>query len=354
MKPARIILMNKDLSKTSSYYYDLPSELIAQYPLDKRSESRLLVVDKNTGRIEHQIFQEIWNYLRDGDVLVVNTTRVIPARLFGKKDTGAEVEIFLLNEQEEHIWECLVKPGRRLKPGAKVMISDALQAEILSYGEEGSRIIKFHYQGDFFNILQSEGKVPLPPYITRKATEKDKLTYQTVYADNPGSVAAPTAGLHFTDQLLTDLKQKGVIITEVDLNVGLGTFRPVKNKNIQDHAMHREFCTISGETAEIINQAKEEGRRIISVGTTSTRTLESFADHGIVSSGSHYTDIFIYPGGRDIQVIDGLITNFHLPESTLLMLVSTFAGYEYIMKAYAAAIENRYRFFSYGDAMLII
>ena len=346
--------MTKDLSKKSSYYYELPPELIAQYPVEKRSESRLLVVDKTTGRIEHHIFHEIEHYLKAGDVLVINKTRVIPARLHGNKDTGAEVEILLLNQQQDNVWECLVKPGRRLKPGSKVIINEALQAEILSYGEEGSRIIEFDYQGDFFDILQKVGKVPLPPYITREATEKDKLTYQTVYAEIPGSVAAPTAGLHFTYNLLTRLRHKGVIITEVDLNVGLGTFRPVKNDNIQDHIMHSEYCHIDEVTAQIVNKAKAEGRRIISVGTTSTRTLESFAENGIVSKGAHFTDIFIYPGGRNIQIIDGLLTNFHLPESTLLMLVSSFAGYENIMNAYQTAIENKYRFFSYGDAMLII
>jgi S-adenosylmethionine:tRNA ribosyltransferase-isomerase len=346
--------MYKDLSKKSSYHYDLPPELIAQYPLDVRSESRLLVLDKATGEIEHHIFHEIEKYLNAGDVLVINNTRVIPARLHGRKDTGAEVEILLLNQKNDQEWECLVRPGRRLKPGSKVRIADELRAEILAYGEDGSRIVRFQFEGDFFTLLQKVGKVPLPPYINREATDKDKQTYQTVYAQTPGSVAAPTAGLHFTQSLLDKLVSKGVIITEVDLNVGLGTFRPVKNDNICDHIMHSEFCSISDETAAIINQAKAEKRRVISVGTTSTRTMESFAEQGKVMSGSHYTDIFIYPGGREIQIIDGLLTNFHLPESTLLMLVSSFAGYQNMMNAYHEAIENHYRFFSYGDAMLII
>ncbi|MCF7911825.1 MAG: tRNA preQ1(34) S-adenosylmethionine ribosyltransferase-isomerase QueA [Candidatus Cloacimonetes bacterium] len=346
--------MNKDLSKKSSYYYDLPANLIAQHPLEVRSESRLLVLEKSSGKVEHHIFHEIEQYLAKGDVLVVNNTRVIPARLHGKKDSGANVEILLLNQKNAQDWECLVRPGKKLKPGSRVTITESLEAEVLSYGEDGSRIVKFKFEGDFFALLQKVGKIPLPPYINRPATEKDKQTYQTVYAQSPGSVAAPTAGLHFTRDLLDKLTGKGVIITEVDLNVGLGTFRPVKNDNISDHVMHREFCSISSETAAIINQAKAENRRVISVGTTSTRTMESFAEQGKVKSGSHFTDIFIYPGSREIQIIDGLLTNFHLPESTLLMLVSAFAGYQNTMQAYQEAIKNNYRFFSYGDAMLIL
>ncbi len=346
--------MNKALSDRISYNYNLPAELIAQYPLENRSESRLLVLNRQSGEIEHRIFHEIENYLRAGDVLVLNKTRVIPARLKGRKSTGAEIEILLLNQLNETEWECLVKPGRRLKPGDRIYISENLSAEIMAFGEEGSRIVRFEYEGDFFLILQIIGKVPLPPYIAREATERDKETYQTVYAQVPGSVAAPTAGLHFTHLLLGKLKNAGVIITEVYLNVGLGTFRPVKSEKIQDHRMHSEFCQISENVARIINQAKAENRRIICVGTTSTRTLESFAENGYVANGAHYTDIFIYPEGRKLQIIDGLLTNFHLPESTLLMLVSAFAGYDNIMRAYQVAISQKYRFFSYGDAMLII
>ncbi len=346
--------MTKALCNTSSYHYDLPKELIAQYPLDNRSESRLLILNRRSGEIEHRIFHEIEHYFQAGDVLVLNKTRVIPARLKGRKTTGAEIELLLLNQQNETEWECLVKPGRRLKPGDRIFICDLLSAEIMAFGEEGSRIVRFEYEGDFFEILQNAGIMPLPPYITREATERDKETYQTVYAQVPGSVAAPTAGLHFTNQVLEKLRSNGIIITDVELNVGLGTFRPVKSEKIQDHRMHSEFCLISEETAMTINQAKTDNRRVICVGTTSTRTVESFAENGHVMSGAHYTDIFIYPEGRKLQIIDGLLTNFHLPGSTLLMLVSAFAGYGNIMKAYQEAISLKYRFFSYGDAMLII
>ncbi len=328
--------------------------MIAQYPLEKRSESKLLVLDRSTGIIEHCTFYDIRKYLRKDDVMVINKTRVIAARLFGKKTTGAVVEIFLLNQKSETCWECLVKPGRRLKPGSRVKISDKLQAEVISNAEDGARIIRFQYKGDFFEILDSIGKMPLPPYIHREATEHDKITYQTVYAASPGSVAAPTAGLHFTSELLQEIAEMGVIIAQVELNVGLGTFRPVKAENISEHVMHSEYCSISEEVAEVINKAKAEKRRVISVGTTSTRTLESFAEGGRVRSGSHHTDLFIYPGGRKFEIIDVLLTNFHLPESTLLMLVSSFASYENTMRAYESAIRNNYRFFSYGDAMLII
>ena len=260
----------------------------------------------------------------------------------------------MLNQKEEAVWECLVRPGRRLKPGSTIDIAENFKAEIIDYAPEGARIVRFEYEGDFFSILEKIGKIPLPPYITREATEKDKETYQTVYADSPGSVAAPTAGLHFTDILMQTLREKGVIFAEVELNVGLGTFRPVKSDDIKAHVMHSEYCQITSENALLINQAKEENRRVIAVGTTSTRTLESFAENGRVKSGAHFTDIFIYPGGRKIQIIDGLITNFHLPESTLLMLVSSFAGYDNTMNAYHHAVKEKYRFFSYGDAMLII
>ena len=344
----------KDLTRKDSYFYELPNDLIAQYPVDKRSDSRMLVLARKDGDLYHKIFHDIAQYLVKGDLLVINHTRVIPARLYGKKSTGAKVEIFLLNQKEETVWECLVRPGRRLKPGSIIDIAENFKAEIIDYAPEGARIVRFEYEGDFFAILEKIGKIPLPPYITREATERDKETYQTVYADSPGSVAAPTAGLHFTDVLMQTLRDKGIIFAEVELNVGLGTFRPVKSDDIKDHVMHSEYCQITSENALLINQAKEEKRRVIAVGTTSTRTLESFAENGRVKSGAHFTDIFIYPGGREIQIIDGLITNFHLPESTLLMLVSSFAGYENTMNAYYHAVKERYRFFSYGDAMLII
>ena len=346
--------MKQDLSKRSSYFYHLPAKMIAQFPLAERSESRLLVLDKKLKAITHRKFSDIIEYFHQGDVLVLNETRVIPARLYGRKNTGAEVEIFLLDQIDHKNWECLVKPGRRLKPGSKVDICEELKAEIIDYSEEGGRIVHFDFHGEFFELLQKYGKVPLPPYINRDANDKDKETYQTVYAKIPGSVAAPTAGLHFTKKLLDKIRDKGITITSVQLNVGLGTFRPVQSENITDHKMHSEFCSINSKVAVLINQAKKEKRRIISVGTTSTRTLESFAENGKLRSGSHYTDIFIYPGGRKFEIVDCLITNFHLPESTLLMLVSALAGYENIMKAYQEAIAKDYRFFSYGDAMLII
>ncbi|MCF7918437.1 MAG: tRNA preQ1(34) S-adenosylmethionine ribosyltransferase-isomerase QueA [Candidatus Cloacimonetes bacterium] len=346
--------MEPDLRNKAAYLYELPQELIAQYPVNRRSDSRLLVMQRSDGRIEHRIFHDIEEYLVRGDLLVLNRTRVIPARLQGRKTTGAQVEILLLNQLEDGVWECLVRPGKRLKTGSRILLSENFNAQVIDYAEEGARIIRFEYSGDFFSILEQFGKIPLPPYITRAATEKDKETYQTVYASQPGSVAAPTAGLHFTHELLKRLKIKGIELAEVDLNVGLGTFRPVKTADITQHVMHQEFCQITEGNAEIINRAKDEKRRVIAVGTTSTRTLESFAEEGRVKAGAHFTDIFIYPGGRKIQIIDGLLTNFHLPESTLLMLVSSFAGYHNTMKAYEQAVAERYRFFSYGDAMLII
>lgn len=341
------------MKKKSSYYYELPSELVAQYPVANRSESRLLKLDRNSGRISHHKFSEIIKLLRPGDVLVLNKTKVIPARLIGHKPTGAEVEVFLLNQLEDEIWECLVKPGRRLQVGAQITFSKEFSAEIIAHAESGGRIVKFFWQGDFWQHLDKLGKMPLPPYIKRESSEKDKETYQTVYARDRGSVAAPTAGLHFTSDLLQLIENKGIEILEVVLRVGLGTFRPVKTENITEHKMHSEFCQISRETADRINKAKRENRRIIAVGTTTTRTLESFAQDGLVGFGSHWTDIFIYPGKR-IQIIDGLITNFHMPESTLMMLVSAFAGYDNIMNAYEIAVKERYRFFSYGDAMVIL
>ncbi len=338
---------------TSSYFYNLPQELIAQYPKDKRSESLLLKLDRTTGKISHHKFSEIINSLKPNDVLVLNKTKVIPARLFGTKPTGAKVEVFLLNRITDKIWECLVKPGKRLRVGTRINFSDNFSGKIIDYADEGGRIVQFEWQGDFWNVLENFGKMPLPPYIKREAIEKDKETYQTIYAEDRGSVAAPTAGLHFTLELMQKIRGKGIEILEVILHIGLGTFRPVKTDKIQEHKMHSEHCQITKDVAEKINKAKDEGRRIISVGTTTTRTLESFANDGKLCFGSHWTDIFIYPG-KKIQIIDGLITNFHMPESTLLMLVSAFAGYENIIKAYKIAVAKKYRFFSYGDAMLIL
>jgi len=345
--------MKDHLARRSSYNYELPEELIAQYPVAERSTSRLLYLDKNKGDIEHKVFTDIIDYLRPDDVLVVNRTRVIPARLFGKKETGAQVEVLLLDQKNENTWECLVRPGRRLKPGSEIFFSDQLKALVTDYSEDGSRLIKFLYSGNFWDILENTGNMPLPPYIHRAAEPSDKKTYQTVYAQERGSVAAPTAGLHFTPEILENIKEMGIEILEVILRVGLGTFRPVKSENIIDHKMHSEYCEISEDTAAKINKAKAENRRIIAVGTTTTRTLESFATDEILKSGSHWTEIFIYPG-KKLQIIDGLLTNFHMPESTLMMLVSAFAGYENIMNAYKIAVAERYRFFSYGDAMLIL
>ncbi|MCK4653013.1 MAG: tRNA preQ1(34) S-adenosylmethionine ribosyltransferase-isomerase QueA [Candidatus Cloacimonetes bacterium] len=341
------------LTKKSSYWYHLPPELIAQYPKDKRSTSRLLSLNKNTGAISHHKFTDILELLKPSDVLLLNRTKVIPARLFGRKSTGAKVEVFLLNQKSDKIWECLVKPGKRLRVGSEVEFSDNLSGKIIEHTEDGERLVEFDWQGDFWKILEKTGKTPLPPYIKRESIEKDKETYQTVYAQERGSVAAPTAGLHFTNELLNKLQQKGIEILEVLLHVGLGTFQVVKTEDIQNHKMHSEFCRITEETAKKINIAKSQGRRIIAVGTTTTRTLESFAKNGKLSSGSHWTDIFIYPG-KKIQIVDGLITNFHLPHSTLLMLVSAFAGYENIKKVYKIAVEEKYRFYSYGDAMVIL
>ncbi|MCD4796209.1 MAG: tRNA preQ1(34) S-adenosylmethionine ribosyltransferase-isomerase QueA [Candidatus Cloacimonetes bacterium] len=346
-------MQKTSLTKKSSYWYQLPPELIAQYPKDKRSTSRLLYLNKNTGDISHHKFTDILELLNPSDVLVLNRTKVIPARLLGKKTTGAKVEVFLLNQKSDKTWECLVKPGRRLKVGTEVEFSDSLKGKIIDRTEDGERLVEFDWEGDFWKILEKVGKTPLPPYIKRESIEKDKETYQTVYARERGSVAAPTAGLHFTKELLDKIEQKGIEIIEVLLHVGLGTFQMVKTENIAEHRMHSEFCRITEETAEKINKAKSQGRRIVAVGTTSIRTLESFAENGKIKPGAHWTDIFIYPG-KKLQIVDGLITNFHLPYSTLLMLVSTLAGYENIMNAYQVAIREKYRFFSYGDAMLIL
>ena len=340
--------------KTSDYAFDLPQELIAQDPLTDRSASRLLVLDRRTGKTEHRGFRDILQYLRPGDCLVLNDTRVIPARLLGgKEDTKAAVEILLLKRREKDVWEALVRPGKKLRPGARVTFGDGrLRAEILDVVEEGNRLVQFSYEGIWEEVLDSLGEMPLPPYITHKLQDKNR--YQTVYARYEGSAAAPTAGLHFTQELLAQVEEMGVELAYVTLHVGLGTFRPVKVDNVKEHHMHSEFYRITKEAAERINRAKENGHRVICVGTTSCRTVESAADeNGRLSACSGNTDIFIYPGYR-FQVLDGLITNFHLPESTLVMLVSALAGREQVLSAYREAIRERYRFFSFGDAMLIL
>lgn len=335
------------------YDYDLPEELIAQDPLEDRSSSRLMVLDRQTGDVEHRHFTDILEYLHPGDCLVINNTKVIPARLFGvKEDTQAKIEVLLLKRKENDIWETLVKPGKKAKPGTKLVFGNGLlTAEVVDVVEEGNRLIQFHYDGIFEEILDQLGQMPLPPYITHQL--KDKNRYQTVYAKYDGSAAAPTAGLHFTKELLQKVKDMGVDIAEVTLHVGLGTFRPVKVENVLDHHMHSEFYMVSQEAADKINRAKESGHRVIAVGTTSTRTLEAAADeNGRLHETSGWTEIFIYPGYQ-FKVIDALITNFHLPQSTLVMLVSALAGREHVLHAYEIAVKERYRFFSFGDAMLI-
>lgn len=339
--------------KTSDFYFDLPQELIAQDPLEDRSSSRLLVLDKHTGAMEHHIFKDIIDYLHPGDCLVINDTKVIPARLYGSKiGTDAKIEILLLKRKENDVWETLVKPGKKAKPGTKISFGDGLlTGEVIDVLEEGNRLIRFSYKGIFEEILDKLGQMPLPPYITHQL--KDKNRYQTVYAKHDGSAAAPTAGLHFTPELLSAIEAKGVKIAHVTLHVGLGTFRPVKVEDVTKHHMHSEFYIVEESQAALINSTKDAGGRVISVGTTSCRTLESAAnEHGRVKAGSGWTDIFIYPG-YTFKVIDCLITNFHLPESTLLMLVSALAGKEHILKAYETAVQERYRFFSFGDAMFI-
>lgn len=339
--------------KTSDFYYDLPQELIAQDPLEDRSSSRLLHLSMKDGSVEHRHFTDILDYLKKGDCLVVNDTRVIPARLYGhKEETGALIEILLLKRKENDIWECLVKPGKKARPGAKIIFGDGiLKGEIIDVVEEGNRLIQFQYEGIFEEILDQLGEMPLPPYITHKLEDKNR--YQTVYAKNDGSAAAPTAGLHFTQDLLQKVQEKGVKIAHVTLHVGLGTFRPVKVDDVENHHMHSEFYVVEEDQAKLINDTKKQGGRVISVGTTSCRTLESATDEdGVLRPGSGWTEIFIYPGYR-FKMIDGLITNFHLPESTLMMLVSALAGKDRIMAAYEEAVKERYRFFSFGDAMFI-
>ena len=339
--------------KVSDFDYELPEELIAQTPIEKRDESRLMVLDREKQTIEHRKFKNIIEYLKPGDVLVRNNTKVIPARIYGKKETGANVEFLLLHNIEGDIWECIVRPGNKLHIGTKVIFGDGLlKAEILDIMEGGTRKVKFYYNGIFNEILDKIGLMPLPPYIHEELKEKDR--YQTVYAKYEGSAAAPTAGLHFTEELFEALRKKGIEIANVTLHVGIGTFRPVKEETVEEHKMHTEHFYIKKEDVEKINNAKKEGRRVIAVGTTSCRVLESIADeNGFVKETEEDTGIFIYPGYK-FKCIDGLITNFHLPQSTLLMLVSALAGKEYIMKAYKEAVKEKYRFFSFGDAMLII
>lgn len=344
--------MEQQLLK-SDFYFDLPEELIAQDPLEDRSSSRLLVLDKSTDGVEHHIFRDIVGYLKEGDCLVLNNTKVIPARLMGEREgTGAGIEVLLLKRKENDVWETLVKPGKKAKPGTKIIFGEGLLVgEVIEVVEEGNRLIKFSYEGIFEEILDKLGQMPLPPYITHQLQDKNR--YQTVYAKHEGSAAAPTAGLHFTTALLEEIKAKGVEVAYVTLHVGLGTFRPVKVDNVLEHHMHSEFYMIEKEEADKINRAKAAGHRVISVGTTSCRTLESATgDDGILKATSGWTDIFIYPGYK-FKMIDALITNFHLPESTLLMLVSALAGKDKVMKAYEEAIAERYRFFSFGDAMFI-
>ena len=341
--------------RLEDYYYDLPQELIAQDPLLDRAASRLMLVNRQNGEVQHKVFHDIIDYLKEGDCLVLNNTKVIPARLMGvKEDTGAAIEVLLLKRVEnmENTWETLVKPGKKAKPGARISFGDGLLiGEVVDVVEEGNRLIQFTFEGIFEEILDQLGQMPLPPYITHKLEDKNR--YQTVYAKYNGSAAAPTAGLHFTDELLQKIQAKGVKIAYVTLHVGLGTFRPVKVENILEHHMHSEFYQIAEEDAKIINEAKANGNRVISVGTTSTRTLESVADeNGLVKACSGWTQIFIYPG-YTFKCVDALITNFHLPESTLLMLVSAFSSREQILEVYKKAVEERYRFFSFGDAMFL-
>ena len=339
---------------TSDFYYDLPQELIAQDPLEDRSSSRLLILDKETGKTEHHVFREIVNYLEPGDCLVINDTKVIPARLIGaKEETGAKIEVLLLKRGSGDVWETLVKPGRKAKPGTRISFGDGLLVgEVVDIVDEGNRLIHFEYDGIFEEILDQLGQMPLPPYITHQLKDKDR--YNTVYATHSGSAAAPTAGLHFTPELLKTLDDKGSAIARVTLHVGLGTFRPVKVDDVENHHMHSEFYMIDEEAAEKINRAKDSGKRVICVGTTSCRTIESAADEtGHLKACSGWTEIFIYPGYQ-FKILDALITNFHLPESTLIMLVSALAGREHVLAAYEEAVRERYRFFSFGDAMFIV
>lgn len=334
----------------TDFDYDLPQELIAQHPMEPRDHSRLLVVDKKTGEIEHKHFYDLVNYLKPGDVLVFNDTRVIPARLHGTKDTGAHVEVFLLTRRDATDWEVLVRPGKKLQVGAKINFSDELSCEVIEHTDFGGRVVRFKYDGIFEEILDRLGETPLPPYIT--APLEDKERYQTVYNRERGSAAAPTAGLHFTKELMQKIKEIGCEEVFVTLHVGLGTFRPVSEAKIEDHKMHKEFYTVSQEAADAVNKAKAEDRRIIAVGTTAVRTLEAAGADGQLHAGSSWTNIFIYPGYK-FRLVDDLVTNFHLPQSTLLMLVSTLSTREIMLQTYKKAVEEKYRFFSFGDAMFI-
>lgn len=338
--------------KTHDFYYDLPQELIAQTPLEQRDASRLMVLNRQTGEISHRHFHDILDYLNPGDCLVMNDSRVLPARLLGHRPTGGMAEVLLLRDLGNKCWECLVKPGRKLQPGSTVIFVDGeLTATVRDVQEDGNRVVEFHYEGIFLEILERLGKMPLPPYI--KAELADQERYQTVYSREVGSAAAPTAGLHFTKELLEEIRAKGVKTAFVTLHVGLGTFRPVKAEEITEHHMHSELCMMSAETADILNETRKNGGRIVCVGTTSCRTLESLVgEDGTFCAASRWTDIFIYPGYR-FRAMDALITNFHLPESTLVMLVSAFAGREHVLHAYEEAVKERYRFFSFGDAMFI-
>jgi len=339
--------------KVKDFYFDLPEELIAQVPILDRSSSKLMVLDKETGEVSHKIFKDIIDYLNPGDCLVLNDTRVMPARLYGAKEgSGGKMEFLLLNRHEDDIWETLVKPGKRGKVGAEFVFGNGeLKAEVVEVLENGNRKVKFHYEGIFEEVLDRLGEMPLPPYIEEKLEDRER--YQTVYSKEVGSAAAPTAGLHFTEELLQTIKKKGINIAFVTLHVGLGTFRPVKAEEIQDHEMHSEYYILDKENAEIINSTKRSGKRVIAVGTTSNRTLESIAnEEGQVKEQSGYTSIFIYPGYK-FKIVDAIITNFHLPESTLIMLISAFSTREIVMNAYKIAVENKYRFFSFGDAMFI-
>jgi len=346
--------IERDIMKKSDFYFELPEELIAQDPLSDRSSSRLLKLNKETGEVEHHVFKDVIKYLQPGDCLVLNNTKVLPARLLGhKEDTGATIEVLLLKRRENDLWETLVKPGKKAKPGARISFGNGLlKAEVVDVLAEGNRLVHFEYEGIFEEVLDQLGEMPLPPYITHKLEDKNR--YQTVYAKHEGSAAAPTAGLHFTKELLSEIEAMGVKIAYVTLHVGLGTFRPVKADNILEHHMHSEYYEITKEAAETINEAKESGHRVIAVGTTSCRTLESAADkNGHLEAKCDNTEIFIYPGYQ-FKVLDGLITNFHLPESTLIMLVSALAGRESVLNAYKIAVEEKYRFFSFGDAMIVV
>ena len=337
--------------KKSDFYYNLPQEFIAQTPVEPRDSSRMMVVDKKSGKIEHKHFYDVLDYINENDCIIINDTRVLPARIYGvKKDTGAVVEFLLLSQKENDVWECVTGPGRRAKPGTVFDFNGLMSAEVVSVLDGGNRLVKFIYEGNFYNILDQIGEMPLPHYITEKLEDKER--YQTVYSENLGSAAAPTAGLHFTPELLAKIEQKGIKIGKVTLHVGLGTFRPVKEENIENHLMHSEHYHLPVETADLINATHANGGRVFAVGTTTCRTLESVATkHGKIIEDDDWTSIFIYPGYQ-FKCIDSLITNFHLPESTLIMLVSAFAGYENTMNAYKVAVEEKYRFFSFGDSSM--